>query len=102
MFLPAGPDDGPVRGPGQQRPADAARPGQYLHPRPGPAPADPGPARRPDLEGPGRPDVPALRVPARCLLVQLRALAGQVDLADPGGPGPDCRPVGVRAPGDGR
>src|SRR5215472_6146047 len=58
-------------------------------------------AVRAHLEGSGGLDVPAFRVPARAVLVQLSPSAGQVDLAGLAGPRPRRGAVEVRAPGDG-
>jgi len=86
-----------VHGPGHARTTSATRAWQLLRARPGPRRADPRPAQRADLEGPVGADVPALRVPARQLLVQLGPLASEVDLADAPGTWPDRDQVSVRA-----
>src|SRR5258707_11840654 len=86
-----------VHGPGHARTTSATRAWQLLRARPGPRRADPRPAQRADPEGPVGADVPALRVPARQLLVQLGPLASEVDLADAPGTWPDRDQVSVRA-----
>src|SRR5258707_6114512 len=102
MALPGRQVYRPVHRPGQPWTAAAARAGQLFRARPGPRRADPHPARRADLEGPVGADVPALRVPAGQLLVQLGQMAGEVDLADAAGTWPDRDQVSVRAAGTDR
>src|SRR5215469_5454976 len=97
MALPDWPDDGQVLSARRPWPAAAARTWQYLRQGPAPGREHSRAAIRADLEGPECPHAPALRVPARPVLVQLGEMAGQVHVAAPARTRPGRHPVRFRA-----